>query len=500
MKKKLSHFLDKKTNQSHTFFLAFAVLIFSLLRMPSVIEPYWYGDEGIYEVIGLALRHGRILYEGIWDNKPPMLYLIYALFDGDQFYVRLLSLFFGLFSVLMFFALANKLFKKDLPVFVSTLFFAIVFGLPVIEGNIANAENFMLLPIMAGFYLALKGDETKKNILFVFSGLLFSFAFLTKIVALFDFAALLIIIFILRFMDTISFNKKILRREIKAAITSFGEELILGISFLVPIILTALYFLSVGAFGDFFRASFSQNVGYVGYNNYFLFPMGLLFLKLLILVFSILLIFRYRKSIERRGVVVFIWLAFALFSALFSARPYTHYLLMLLPAFSLFIALMIEEKKLLKFTLPLFIVIYLLINNNFSFYKKNLQYYINYFNFVRGGSIEKYQNFFDSDTSKNYEIANFIESKTDSQDDNVFLWSDSSPIYAISGKIPPGRYIVAYHITFYKDAIAETKKVIDSKKPKYIIQNKKDSAIDNFLDKYNLKYKIENFNIYERQP
>ncbi|HVT01466.1 MAG TPA: phospholipid carrier-dependent glycosyltransferase [Patescibacteria group bacterium] len=500
MRKKISNIISQKTNQTQTIFLAISVLIFSLLRLPSVIEPYWYGDEGIYEVIGLALRRGRILYEGIWDNKPPMLYLIYALFDGDQFYVRLFSLFFGIAAVIMFFALAKKLFKNNLAIYISTLFFAIVFGLPIIEGNIANAENFMLFPIIAGFYLALNGEEKKKNILLFFTGLLFSFAFLTKIVALFDFAALLTIIFILRFMDTISFDKRRLVKELRAAIFEIGRESILVIGFVVPIIITILYFLSVGALGDFFRASFSQNVGYVGYNNYFLFPMGLLFLKMGILLFSVLLIFRYRRSIGRTGVIVLTWLMFALFSSFFSERPYTHYLLMLLPAFSFFIAYVIEDRKMLKFTLPLILVIIILVNHNFSFYKKNIPYYLNYINFVRGGSVEKYQKFFDSNTPKDYEIANFINANTDSKSDDVFLWSDSSPIYAISGKIPPGRYIVAYHITFYKDAIAETKKVIESKKPKYIIQNKNDSAIDNFLDNYSLKYKIDNFKIYERQP
>ena len=28
------------------------------LRIPSLFEPYWYGDEGIYLTIGQAMRHG----------------------------------------------------------------------------------------------------------------------------------------------------------------------------------------------------------------------------------------------------------------------------------------------------------------------------------------------------------------------------------------------------------------------------------------------------------
>jgi len=38
------------------------ISIFILLRLPSLVEPYWYGDEGIYQVIGKALNSGRVLY------------------------------------------------------------------------------------------------------------------------------------------------------------------------------------------------------------------------------------------------------------------------------------------------------------------------------------------------------------------------------------------------------------------------------------------------------
>ena len=88
-------------------------IVFIFLRFPSVIEPYWYGDEGVYEVIGQAMNQGSVLYRDIWDNKPPLLYLVYALSHGDQPTVKIISLFVGLFSVLAFFYLSKKLFKKS---------------------------------------------------------------------------------------------------------------------------------------------------------------------------------------------------------------------------------------------------------------------------------------------------------------------------------------------------------------------------------------------------
>ena len=84
-------------------FLGIILIVFSLLRLPSLFEPLWYGDEGIYQVLGRAVLHGTTLYQGIWDNKPPFLYLTYALVNADQFAIRLLSFLAGILSVYGFY-------------------------------------------------------------------------------------------------------------------------------------------------------------------------------------------------------------------------------------------------------------------------------------------------------------------------------------------------------------------------------------------------------------
>src|SRR4029079_19585197 len=119
--------------------------------------------------------------------KPPILYFIYAIFSGDQFYVRLASLVIGALSVILFYVIAEKIFTRKISIYFSTAFFAIIFGLQLIEGNVANAENFMLLPILAAFYFLFVDKVSRKNV--IFAGVLLSIAFLTKIVAVFDFAA-----------------------------------------------------------------------------------------------------------------------------------------------------------------------------------------------------------------------------------------------------------------------------------------------------------------------
>lgn len=498
---KIVRIIKKELAHSEILLLSLITFLFSLLRLPSVVEPYWYGDEGIYQVIGIAINQGRILYREIWDNKPPMLYLIYALYNGDQFFIRLLSLAFGALSVIAFYFLAKKIYKSKLASYISTTLFAIFFGIPLIEGNIANAENFMLLPTILAFYLVFAAKEKIKFFPTFIAGIFLSISFLTKIVAVFDLAAVFTIIFISRFPENLNLNKNSLKNQFKKIINGLEQETILIIGFVVPIFLTVLYFLFVEALPDFYHAVFSQNVGYVGYGNYFLFPMGFLFLKLVIVLFSIFLIARYRKYLAKGLVLISIWLVFSMFNVFFSQRPYTHYLIILLPSLSLFAGYIIDNKKYMRITIPAFLIILAIIFSTFKLnFKKVGPYYANYLSFVFGNMpTEEYQSFFDKNTPRDYGIANFIKLKA-RDDDEVFIWGDNGQVYALSGKLPPGRYIVSYHVTFYKDAIEETKAAIESKKPKYIIQTKNTKDINNFLTNYELKYTLDRTKIYERQP
>src|ERR1035437_4442220 len=153
--------LAKLEKGKDIWLLIIASLVFFFLRFPSLFEPNWYGDEGIYQTLGIAIRAGRILYRDIFDNKPPLLYLLYSLVNSDQFMIRLLSLVFGLLSVIVFYYLCKKLFTNIKTSFIATIIFAILFGLPLIEGNIANAEHFMLLLNISAGFLVLKSLDSK---------------------------------------------------------------------------------------------------------------------------------------------------------------------------------------------------------------------------------------------------------------------------------------------------------------------------------------------------
>ncbi|MBI2036493.1 glycosyltransferase family 39 protein [Candidatus Microgenomates bacterium] len=455
-----------------TLFLAF------LLRLPSLYEPNWYGDEGIYQIIGQAMAAGRPLYQGIWDNKPPLLYLIYMIFDGNQFYVRLLSLIFMLLTIAVFYFLAKRLFKNEKAVYLSSGLLAIVLASPFLEGNIANAENFMLLPILSAMYLVVETYKQRTLWPIFLSGLLLGTAFLLKIVAIFDLAAIIMLFFTMFFFKNIK--------------EWFGKSLSVSLGFAIPVFLTIIFFLISGGLSDLATAAFSQNVSYVGVQ-------WLLFGKLLILAGFCFLVFLKRKKLSVQFLFIYFWLGFSTFNAFFGGRPWIHYLLVVLPAFCLLVALILEDKKLRTINIILVAILLILFGKNFWVYGKTLSYYTNFTAFLSGQKKEaEYQNFFDWYVARDYEVASYIRQNSD-KNDTLFIWGDNAQIYALSRRLPAGRYTVAYHVTFYKSALWETKEAIEREKPVFIL-SLRDDLPPMFIDtSYSLKTVLKGVNIYARR-
>lgn len=502
-----------RVEKNINWFLIWVMFVFSILRIPSLIEPNWYGDEGITQVVAIAIRQGRLLYKDIWDNKPPLLYLIYSAFNGDLFYIKLASLLFGLASLVLLYILAKRLFHSKTQVFLSTMFFALFLGLPLLEGNIASAENFMHLPILFSAIFLIDGIKNRHARNYIFSGFFLSLAFLIKIVAIFDFLAFLTFLFLIKLQDY-SFSPKTLK-EFKKIINSkynklpekiflkIKNEIYFTLAFLLPIIVTSFYFFTNGTFEYYLKSVFLENIGYVGYGNYLFFPMSMLVFKAIFLFISVVFVIKFKEKLELPGIFIYTWLFFSIFNCLFSQRPYIHYLLVLLPATALFLGLILKNKKTFLFSIACLGILCYILFNIFSiqngFYKKTLPYYKNYLDFILGEkSIVSYQSFFDRNTPRDYDIANFIKTNTNNNE-NVFLWSDSAQIYALSDKLPTGRYVAAYHISFHKDGIEESKKAIENIKPKYIIATKDTQGAESLLQFYELKFIMSKTKIYERK-
>ncbi len=481
------------------FWLPILLAAVVFFRLPSLFEPHSYGDEGVYLTVGLAIRKGLLLYRDIFDNKPPLLYLLAALSGGIIFWLRFLLLVSVLTSIYFFQKLAEKILVSSTGVKAATLVFAFLTTIRLIEGNIANAEVFILLPVISSFYLIfqLLEKKTKNDGGFLVAGLILSSSFLLKVPAVLDFAVILV--FLLFFRE----KKKILHFSQK--------EILLLAGYLLPLLLTGLFFLSQGAFGPFFEACFKQTFGYLfsWQTGSHLFSFASLvksdlLARSILLLGGLILLFFLRQKLVFSSLFVSLWFILALFGATLSGRPYPHYLLQALPAFSLLVGLALTKKAKFKWQLIVGLLTLLtlsIIRYRFWFYP-TFPYYQNFFQFFLGRKTkEEYFSFFGKEIPQLYAIAQFVNENTAPQE-RIFVWGNNPHLYALARRLPLGPYTTAYHIQdFHQEKLITT--LVDQEIPNLIVVSREPPlppSLERLLDNQYRPLKITaDFTVWQRR-
>jgi len=219
-----------------------------------------------------------------------------------------------------------------------------------------------------------------------------------------------------------------------------------------------------------------------------------------------LVVFLFREKLSLIKKLVLIWFGFSWFAALLSSRPYPHYLIQLLPALSLSLGFFAYQKKqssqqILFPLIMLFILQATFLIFNFWTYP-NLVYYQNFYQFISGQkSQQEYFYDFDHHAPALYQTALWLNSRT-LPNEKIFIWGTEPSLYALSRKLPVGRYAAAYHIVDF-DAYQETIKALTKDKPRFLIISDQETHPFPSLKKlvrqhYSLEKKIGGFNIYYR--
>ncbi len=437
------------------------------LRLPSLFEPFTYGDEGIYLTLGQAIRRGLVLYRDIHDNKPPLLYLLAAI-AGNFSYYRAALFFWSLATIYLFYQLSCLLFKNKNAKILSTFIFALLTSIHTFEGNVGNAENFMMLPTIAAMLLIYQISNTKyqnnnlklKN--YFIAGILFSLAALFKIPAAFDFPTILFWAFLL-FLNQ--------RKKDYLLFTIYYLLLIIG--FLLPILISLIYYASRGALNQYLKAAFFQNIPYLAswagtqVQTWGGLPYPLL-IRGTLLMGVVVILFLFRKKLASSVILMVSWFSFSLFAALLSSRPYPHYLLQVIPALALSFGLVFSKnkEKIVPFVLS-FLLVFSFLYFKFWHYP-NISYYRNFYQFAFGFKTkESYFNYFGEQTKSLYHTATFLKLHT-SPKEKIFIWGNQPSIYALANRLPTGRYTVAYHIIDF-NGYEETMNALRKNPPPYII-------------------------------
>jgi hypothetical protein len=463
-----------------------------VLRIPSFLEPNYYGDEMIYLTLGQGVRQGVTLYKDLHDNKPPMLYLTAAA-AGNIFWFKVILAFWSLLTVTVFYKLARVLLKSKKAIKASTLIFALLTTLPLLEGNIANAENFMIGPIIVAFLLLL-GDKLSPKKIF-FAGFLFGIATLFKVPALFDAP---VIVFYWIITRGLSDWKKI-----------FRDTLILLAGFALPLFATFVWYFFRGALPEYIKAGFMQNVGYLSsfrptdIQKPFLVRNAPLLIRAFIVFAGVVVLWISRKRLSKNFILFSLWTLFALFAVTLSERPYPHYLLQVAAPVSFFLAMFFTEKSFEQslVVIPLALTLFAPVYFKFWIYPTST-YYERFVDFATG-NIDKqvYFSKFSKATNRNYELADFL-AKSSLTSDRVFMWDpDSATVYALARRLPPIKYVVPYHVRDFSST-GEVAKQIEATAPRFIILTSGNPypELNNFVkERYILIQQIKDASIYVKK-
>jgi hypothetical protein len=239
------------------FFLSFGVIFLANMA----IDPSFSNmslDGGVFAYCGQRIAQGALLYRDCWDNKPPAIYYLnataIALGGARQWNLWLLQSIWLSLTTLAFYQVLKNIWSRRVALICTALFLlTVLYPVYFSGGNLT--ETYAMLPItliLGSFWRYLK---TKRNYYLAGVGLFASIAFLFKpTYSSMGVGALIVLLF----LDFRSHQYRLIPRQIG----------VISLSFMIPLLLTASYWVFEGDLSDLLFAIFTHNQLYVeqGFN------------------------------------------------------------------------------------------------------------------------------------------------------------------------------------------------------------------------------------------
>lgn len=403
-------------------FFSIAALVFVLLRLPSLFEPYWYGDEAIYLTLGWLQRLGYVVYRDFYDHKPPLI-LVLSAFLPALIWAKMLISVLTAFTSVFFYYLSSK-FLNLTASRLATLLFIVLASIPLFEGNIFNSEIINLFLVTLSFYLSL----VKKR--HSWSFFILGVAFTNKFPALFDY------LFLMAYLVA---NFSNLRR--------LGYVLKSGFLFSLPTLVFSFYFLLNQSLSQFIKAAFLDNLIYISSWES---PGPGLFGRTLFFIFLIsLLVVLARRSRSQTRPLFWLsgWFISVLFASLLSSRPYPHYLLQIVPPLAMIIPLLFTTKRQLLAIPSTALVLTILVFHLYGFYRYPVvAYYRTFYSSLMAFDLSRFSTFFGPHVEQISSLSSSLKAAF-KPGSRLFLWGDWPQVYHLSGLVPALPYITSFHLT-----------------------------------------------------
>lgn len=230
-----------------------AIVLVNVWIRYGLIEVPFERDEGEYAYGGQLLLQGIPPYLQLYNMKLPGIYAAYAgvmaIFGQSHAGVHSGLLLVNSLSVVLVFFIGSHLLGRFAGGASAAAFAVLAMGQPV-QGIFANAEHFVLLPVLVGVFLLLQGERRDDVKLLFISGFLFGTGFIIKQHGIFFLAWALVTLFFARFKPSRSWP------------WFFSRSVALCLGGVLPYLVTCLLLYKAGVFEKFWFWTFDYARAY----------------------------------------------------------------------------------------------------------------------------------------------------------------------------------------------------------------------------------------------
>lgn len=428
----LRHYSDRDV-----FWLLFFLLIIFLIRLPILNVSVLDWDESMYWTIAQDIADGGVPYKTTWDNKGPLLFLVFvpvvSVFDNSIPALRIFTTLYLLLSMYFLYLFSRRLISGFASL-VAPLVFGLFFVIPNFQGFASNGELFMMLPVILSLIMYIDHEKKRSLILLFLSGFFSSIAFFIKGTAIFSVMVIPIMFFYSFIAEEFYAFKSLIRKL---------AYYFLGV--ITPLIILNVYFWYNGALADFYYAVFTANSKYVGMlpfsegllNTYkFVYQTILINYEIITLlaaaglIYLLIELIRKKHSNEERSTLFLILIlsVLSVVGVICGKRMYPHYYLQIALPYSLIIAYAILSLQLERKYIKTFMILVLII----CIVQSPLQKVMAYKDRVDLRRSDQYR----SDHNESYEIANYLQNRT-KNNEKILVLGGQPVIYFLSERKSP---------------------------------------------------------------
>jgi len=307
-----------------SYFLLFAA-IFLIIRAHSFNMPFE-RDEGGYAYVAHFLSKGLVPYKDSFDQKPPLIYLIYYISDLIGYRMlwvpRAIAAVFALTASFMLYFIGKKEFSPNAGKKAMWFFLAFL-TIPAITPYSANTEIFMLTPLVGAFLIYIYWKNKKSYWPWYWFSVLSSLAIMFKPICIPTIAY----IFTIWFFSSVPDKNKL---------SSIFKKFLISIAGFLTVLLPILLWLSItNSLKKFFEIVVLYNFSYSKISN----------INLVIILLILITAISAFKYIKLKGKSLF-WFYSGILASSFLfiyQSPIFHYYLLTIPFISLAIAYSLEK-------------------------------------------------------------------------------------------------------------------------------------------------------------